>query len=152
MRIFVLGSLLFFNVYAGEVQSVLQEKTLVTMLNKDLFFAVKPPANKIYRHHENSGPAQILARFTTVTDAWVADNCSNNIILNNLVDTVIAHIQKSDFKKTNKSHMIVLDIDDTIMSPYRVFYNKMNRKIGKSPVTSPAERLSGFIVLMSLFL
>jgi len=111
-----------------------------------IFFAAQPPQNKITHTGQKFIAQELLPRFTQETDAWYAQDCENNKLLNNLVDTVIHYftinnLNNLDNKNEKKQKILVFDIDDTVMTFYRLYFKKIthavktNTQISRTPTT-----------------
>jgi len=103
-------------------------EVVVAQLQGTTFFATPPLENKVYRHTPEKDEffmplSDVLERFTPESHAWFAAHCEHNEILNNLVDTVIFHIENDtvSFQITEKPPLVIFDIDETILSMYYAF-------------------------------
>jgi len=106
-------------------------ETIISVTSNNVkFFAAQPPHNKIRHTGQELIAHELLSRYTPETDAWYAHDCEHNKLLNNLVDTVITYFKVNNLAhKNNKQKIIVFDIDDTIMTFYKLYLKKADHAV-----------------------
>ena len=101
---------------------------VVVTYNDTTYFVARPPVNKVYRHSLEKDEfflelSVLLQRFTPETDAWFANHCQDNRMLNALVDTAITYLKQNEeiLKPNQKPPLVIFDIDETVLTLYTAF-------------------------------
>lgn len=105
-----------------------QSDVIIATHNDTTYFLISPPENKVYRHSPEKDEfflelSVTKERFTPRTDAWFANHCQDNMVLNALVDTAITHLEQHPelLTSSNKPPLVIFDIDETILTLYEAF-------------------------------
>lgn len=114
----------------GQTAHQTTNQVIIAPLNGITYFATTYHPSKLHLIECDNHPRKKITRFTPTIDAWYANHCTDNAVLNALTDSVIHHFQEhaiSHVSPNGKSRMIVFDIDETALSPYFFVKNETHK-------------------------
>lgn len=103
---------------------------IISLIHGVTFFAATP-CEKISAYGKNQLLETLANKLTTTVEQWYEHNCQNNPVLNGLVDTLIYYCKHDASLKQahpNKPPMVIFDVDETALSNYKIFCNKIIAK------------------------